>query len=136
MKIAPSRPIAGRLVPKRLLLAAALVAAPSLPAFAESAQITEGARLYAETCAVCHGTDGRGGAGYPNPIWGDGAQISKFSHAQGLFEYNQLLMPFDDPTKLNNEQKWAVVVYILANHETIAREVEVSRDEATSIAIQ
>jgi len=136
MKIALTRAVASRLVPTRLLFAAALVAAPSLPAFAESAQITEGARIYAEACAVCHGADGRGGAGYPNPIWGDGAQISKFSHAQGLFEYNQLLMPFDDPTKLDNDEKWAVVVYILANHETIAREDEVSRDEASSIEIQ
>ena len=136
MKFAVARAVTSRLVPTRLLLAAALVAAPSLPAFAESAQITEGARIYAEACAVCHGADGRGGAGYPNPIWGEGAQIRKFSHAQGLFEYNQLLMPFDDPTKLNNDEKWAVVVYILANHEIIAREGELSRDEASSIEIR
>jgi cytochrome c len=135
MKIALSRPVTSRLVSTRLVFAATLAAAP-LPAFAESAQVAEGARLYAETCAVCHGVDGRGGAGYPNPIWGDGAQISKFSHAQGLFEYNQLLMPFDDPTKLDSDEKWAVVVYILANHDIIARDDEVSRDEASSIEIR
>jgi mono/diheme cytochrome c family protein len=136
MTIALSRPAISRLVPTRLIFAAALAAVPSLPAFAESAQVAEGARLYAETCAVCHGADGRGGAGYPNPIWGDGAQIAKFSHAQGLFEYNQLLMPFDDPTKLDSAEKWAVVVYILANHDIIARDDEVSRDDAASIEIQ
>lgn len=117
------------------ILAAALAATPALPAFAESDQIAEGARLFAETCAICHGADGRGGQGYPNPIWGDGAQIRKFSHAQGLFEYNQLLMPFDDPTKLDNDEKWAVVAYILANHGVIARDEELAPEEASTIAI-
>lgn len=124
-----------RLSPARLLLAAALVAGPALPALAESAQIAEGARLFAETCAICHGADGRGGQGYPNPIWGEGAQIRKFSHAQGLFEYNQLLMPFDDPTKLDTDEKWAVVAYILANHGVIARDAELAPEEAGDLAI-
>jgi mono/diheme cytochrome c family protein len=134
MKIALLRPGSDRLV-TRLAVAAALVTASTLPAFAESAQVAEGARLYAEACAVCHGADGRGGPGYPNPIWGEGAQIRKFSHAQGLFEYNQLLMPFDDPTKWDNAEKWAVVAYILANHDVIARDDELSPEEAGTIKI-
>lgn len=130
MKTAPTRDA----LPRSLSLAAALLlAAPA--AFADSAQVAEGARLYAETCAICHGAEGRGGQGYPNPIWGDGAQIRKFSHAQGLFEYNQMLMPFDDPTKLDNDQKWAVIAYILANHGVMAREDEIDPAQARGIAI-
>lgn len=124
-----------RLSHARLLLASALAAGPALPALAESAQVAEGARLFAETCAVCHGADGRGGQGYPNPIWGDSAQIRKFAHAQGLFEYNQLLMPFDDPTKLDDTEKWAVVAYILANHGVIGRDEELLPEEARTIAV-
>lgn len=130
MIIAPMRHALSRSLPFAAFL---VVAAPT--AFAESPQVAEGARLYAETCAICHGAEGRGGQGYPNPIWGDGAQIRKFAHAQGLFEYNQMLMPFDDPTKLDNDQKWAVVAYILANHGVMAREQEIDPAQARGIAI-
>ncbi|MCG6122564.1 MAG: cytochrome c [Microvirga sp.] len=115
--------------------ALALAIATSSAALAESEQVAEGGRLYAETCAVCHGAEGRGGPGYPNPIWGDGAQIRKFAHAQGLFEYNQMLMPFDDPTKLDNAQKWAVVAYMLANHGVIEREDGVDPAQARDVTI-
>jgi len=83
---------------------------------ARSPQVAEGALLFAQYCALCHGADGQRGAGFQTPIWGPGTQIAKFASGQGLFEYNQMLMPFDDPTKLTDEQKLAITAYILANH--------------------
>ena len=85
----------------------------------DSEQIRQGETLFQEFCALCHGANGRGGQGYANPIWGQGAQLRKFKNAQGLFEYHQLLMPFNDPTLLTEEQKWAVTAYVLANHAVL-----------------
>jgi mono/diheme cytochrome c family protein len=87
----------------------------------DSEQIRQGETLFQEFCALCHGANGRGGQGYANPIWGQGAQLRKFKNAQGLFEYHQLLMPFNDPTLLTEEQKWAVTAYVLANHAVLNR---------------
>ncbi len=53
-------------------------------------------------------------------IWGPRAQLKKFETAQGLFEYMQLLMPFDDPTKIDDAARWDVIAYMLQNHKAIA----------------
>jgi len=107
------------------------VAATGQPA--PSPQIAEGPRLYAENCAACHGEDGRRGSGFQTPIWGERTQIRKFETALGLFEYNQMMMPFDDPARMTDEQKWAIIAYMLANHGTIARSATL--DPATAAAI-
>ena len=86
-------------------------------------------------CALCHGANGRGGQGYANPIWGEGAQIRKFKHAQGLFEYHQLLMPFNDPTLLTDDQKWAVTAYLLANHGVLVRGDTLDPAKASQLTI-
>jgi mono/diheme cytochrome c family protein len=101
-----------------------------------SPQVAEGQRLYAEHCALCHGADGRRGEGFQTPIWGERTQIRKFNTAFGLFEYNQMMMPFDDPSKLTDAQKWAVVAYILANHGTIARDATLDPAQAEAIPIR
>jgi cytochrome c len=121
----------------RFAAALGLALAASLPVHAQqSAQVREGARLYAETCAVCHGQDGRRGAGYQTPIWGEGAQIRRFETAMGLFEYNQMLMPFDDPSRLTDEQKWAIVAFILARHGTIPPTADINAAGASGLAIR
>lgn len=76
-------------------------------------QSAQGAALYKTHCALCHGVDGRGGQGFPRPIWGAGHDLKRFNSAQGLFEYMQLTMPFDNPEKLDDAQKRAVVAFLL-----------------------
>ncbi len=119
-------------------LAASLLGAASfaLASAERSAQVTRGAHVFAENCAVCHGEDGRAGAGYPSPIWGQGAKIARFETAMGLFEYNQMLMPFDDPSKVSDEDKWAIVAFMLANHGAIQPSAQVEPGSAGSIAIR
>ena len=118
-------------LPGLALLVSAAIGQP-----APSPQIVEGQRLYAENCAACHGDDGRRGAGFQTPIWGERTQIQKFSNALGLFEYNQMMMPFDDPTRLTDEQKWAIVAYMLFNHGTIARDATLEAGKAATVGIQ
>lgn len=112
-----------------------LAALPATAQPALSPQIASGQRLYAEYCAACHGEDGRRGAAFQTPIWGERTQIRKFNNAQGLFEYNQMMMPFDDPSRLSDEQKWAIVAYMLMNHGAIGREATLDAGTATSVRI-
>jgi mono/diheme cytochrome c family protein len=92
---------------------------PASPAGA-SAQVVQGGQLYAQHCALCHGASGRDATVFPRPIWGPGHDLGKFGNAKGLFDYLQLLMPFDDPAKLNDAQKTAVTAYMLARNGSLA----------------
>ena len=100
-------------------LAAGPAAAQTPPAGA-SAQVVQGGQLYAQHCALCHGASGRDATVFPRPIWGPGHDLGKFGNAKGLFDYLQLLMPFDDPAKLNDAQKTAVTAYMLARNGSLA----------------
>jgi len=91
-----------------------------LPPSQAGAQVLSGAHLYQRNCALCHGVAGRDATVFPRPIWGPGNDIAKFGSAKGLFEYLQLLMPFDDPSKMDDIQKTAVVAYILVRNGNLS----------------
>lgn len=101
------------------LAAGALAQTAPPPPAGASPQVALGAQLYQKTCALCHGVAGRDATVFPRPIWGPGHDIAKFGSAKGLFEYLQLLMPFDDPSKLDDAQKTAVVAYMLVRNGTL-----------------
>ena len=105
---------------------------PSSP----SRQVTEGQRLYTENCATCHGEDGQRGAAYQTPIWGPRAQIRKFETALGLFEYNQLTMPFNDPNQINDVEKLAIVAFLLANHGAMPASATLEYGQAAGISVR
>jgi mono/diheme cytochrome c family protein len=116
-------------------LAALLVSATA--AFAEeSNQVARGGTLYKEYCSLCHGADGQRGEGFQTPIWGAKAQIKKFEHALGLFEYMLFLMPFDNPNKINEQQKWDIIAYMMANHGAMERNKTIEPSTANSVPIK
>lgn len=119
-----------------LALSVALVAAVPVVASSPSPQFAAGRAAFAESCAACHGETGRGGPGYANPIWGQGAQLAKYRTAAGLFEYHQLMMPFDDPTRISDELKWALTLYVLANHGTLGQDAQLGPANAGAVAIR
>ena len=88
---------------------------PSAPAGA-SAQVLTGGKLYQQHCALCHGPKGRDAKAFPRPIWGPGHDIGKFANSKGLFEYVQQLMPFDNPAKIDDAAKTAIVAYMLVRN--------------------
>ncbi len=116
------------------LLALALLV--SFPAAADQAQLDRGREIYAEYCTLCHGADGRRGQGFQTPIWGPQTQITKFQNALGLFEYNEVLMPFDGPDKIDEAAKWAVTLYLLVNHGAMQAGQSLSRANAAQIPIR
>jgi mono/diheme cytochrome c family protein len=78
--------------------------------------VLQGAQLYQQNCALCHGVNGRDASVFARPIWGPGHDIAKFANAKGLFEYLQMLMPFDDPAKVNDAGKTAITSYMLVRN--------------------
>jgi mono/diheme cytochrome c family protein len=121
---------------RKLPVLLALAAMLSTPLSAqESAQVAQGRAHYAEYCQMCHGADGKQGDGYQTPIWGPGTQIAKFGNAQGLLDYMQL-MPFNDPSLLDDNQKLAVVAFMLANHGAMRPADTLDRSRAATLAIR
>lgn len=92
---------------------------PPAPPAGASAQVLRGAQLYQQHCALCHGAHGRDASVFPRPIWGQGHDIAKFGHAKGLFEYVQMLMPFDNPAKIDDAAKTAIVAYMLVRNGSL-----------------
>jgi mono/diheme cytochrome c family protein len=90
-----------------------------VPPSGASAQVLMGAQLYQQNCALCHGAKGRDATVFPRPIWGAGHDIGKFANAKGLFEYIQMLMPFDDPAKVDDAGKTAIVGYMLVRNGSL-----------------
>ncbi len=125
-----------RSIAAALLAAFAVACLPLTASAGDSPQVIRGAAIYRETCQLCHGADGQRGEGTQTPIWGAGAQLRKFEHGQGLFEYMQFLMPFDNPNKITEEQKWDVIAYLLVNHGAMARSGTIDPGRASSIAIK
>jgi mono/diheme cytochrome c family protein len=102
----------------------------------ESNQVARGGTLYKEYCSLCHGVDGQRGEGFQTPIWGSKAQIRKFEHALGLFEYMLFLMPFDNPNKINEQQKWDIIAYMMANHGAMERTKTLEPSTASLVPIK
>ncbi|MCE2915144.1 MAG: c-type cytochrome [Rubrivivax sp.] len=97
-------------------LPSALASEVPAPPAGASPQVLNGAKLYQAHCALCHGPKGRDANVFPRPIWGPGHDIGKFGTAKGLFDYVQLLMPFDNPAKIDDPVKTAIVAYMLVRN--------------------
>lgn len=115
---------------------AALTAVSCAAVAQESAQIAKGKEIYAQFCTLCHGVDGKRGEGFQVPIWGDGSAIaSKFGNAQTMLDYMQV-MPFNDPTLIDDIQRLAVTAFVLANHGALSRDGELTLQGAANVPIK
>jgi S-disulfanyl-L-cysteine oxidoreductase SoxD len=87
---------------------------------------TEGARIYAAKCSVCHGPEGKGGAnarlvgGDPIRNMESEKTIANFwPFATTLFDYIRRAMPWRQPRSLTNEEVYALTAYILSLNKLI-----------------
>ncbi|MEX2177474.1 MAG: cytochrome c [Gemmatimonadaceae bacterium] len=95
----------------------------------------QGARVYAQHCAVCHGAAGEGVAPNP-PLVGAGSGDFAFAndpkltktlgnywpYATTLYDYVNRAMPFVAPGSLTAAEVYAVVAYLLAENGVIGKE--------------
>jgi len=93
---------------------------------------TDGAKIYAESCAACHGEKLEGnpakGIGGDKLIGGRGSLASKtpvktvesyWPYSTTLFDYVKRAMPFSAPGSLSDNDVYAVVAYILSEAKII-----------------
>ena len=86
----------------------------------------QGAPIYAQKCAMCHGVDGKGGI---NAALVGGAPIKNnestktianfWPYATTIFDFTRRAMPWQQPNSLSNEEVYALTAYILALNKLI-----------------
>ncbi len=109
-----------------------------LPAGSGSAR--EGASIYAQKCAACHGPNGEGGSAEPlvgaqpkntSPFgpeyerWRNGAPDVPFTignywpYATTIFDYIRRAMPASAPGSLSADETYSLVAWLLAKNDVI-----------------
>jgi len=98
-----------------------------------SGKAVEGARIYAEKCALCHGDKGQGGhavrliGGPPKASLDGGKTIANYwPYATTLFDFIRRAMPFTQPRSLTDQEVYALVAYILAENKLIGADDEIN----------
>jgi S-disulfanyl-L-cysteine oxidoreductase SoxD len=88
----------------------------------------EGAKIYAEKCAMCHGDGGRGGPGGRALLGGapltDGIETAKtiknyFAYPTTIFDQIRRAMPFNAPKSLTDNEVYALTAYLLSINKLI-----------------
>jgi S-disulfanyl-L-cysteine oxidoreductase SoxD len=116
---------------------------------AGSGTASDGATLYAQKCAACHGANGEGGTadvlvgaepknsapfGPEYERWKDARPDVPFTignywpYATTLFDYVRRAMPATAPGSLTADETYAVVAWLLAKNEIIAESEVMNRE--------
>jgi len=100
------------------------------------AQATRGEKVYAASCASCHGDDLSGGGQTP-PLAGKEFNGDWIDLSMGdLYDRTHLSMPADKPGSLTPEQTVDVIAYLLKKGSFPAGETDLPTDTATLKAIK
>jgi len=93
----------------------------------------QGAPVYAQKCAMCHGIDGKGGVNAAvvggGPLTGmeSPKTIANFwPYATTLFDFTRRAMPWQQPKTLTNDEVYALTAYILALNKLIGENDEMN----------
>jgi hypothetical protein len=91
-----------------------------------SGTAAQGAPVYAQKCALCHGEGGKGGiaaavvGGPPRASLDGGKTIANYwPYATTLFDFIRRAMPYSQPSSLTSEEIYAVTAYLLAINKLI-----------------
>jgi mono/diheme cytochrome c family protein len=93
----------------------------------------QGAPIYAQKCAMCHGVKGEGGVnaavvgGAPIKDMESVKRIANFwPYATTLFDFTRRAMPWQQPRSLTNDEVYALTAYILALNKLIGENDEMN----------
>jgi mono/diheme cytochrome c family protein len=81
----------------------------------------DGAALFANDCARCHGDNLEGGEG--PPLVGPGNALNTYKTAGAILQYAMENMPNDQPATLSPTEYAAIVGFILSKHGITVPEV-------------
>jgi len=94
----------------------------------------QGARIYAQKCALCHGENGKGGA-FAAVVGGrpltEGIETVKtianfWAYSTTVFDFIRRAMPWQQPRTLSNDEVYALTAYILALNKLIGENESMS----------
>jgi mono/diheme cytochrome c family protein len=91
--------------------------------------VGDGARVYSEKCADCHGVEGVDGP-YDRLVGGQKPTKtigSYWPYATTVFDYVRRTMPFDAPGSLNDEEIYAVTAWLLWKNDIIPADAVIDR---------
>jgi cytochrome c len=106
-----------------------------------SGTAAQGAPIYAEKCALCHGINGEGGlaarlvGGEPLTTGIDvGKTIANFwASATTLFDFTRRQMPWQQPRTLTDDEVYALTAYILALNGIIGEDAVMNAKTLPSV---
>lgn len=97
--------------------------------------VREGAEVYVDQCAACHGTFGEGETRYPKLAGGslkgerpEPTVGNYWPFATTLWDYINRAMPFPSPHALNADQVYAMTAYILSLNNIVDNNFVADRD--------
>jgi S-disulfanyl-L-cysteine oxidoreductase SoxD len=97
-----------------------------------SGKAADGAKIFAEKCALCHGDNGKGGiageliGGPPKASLDGGKTIANFWPASTtLFDYIRRAMPYNAPRSLSDQEVYALTAYLFAANKLIGEGDEI-----------
>jgi cytochrome c len=96
----------------------------------------QGAKIYAQKCALCHGDNGKGGSaaalvgGAPLTSGIETAKtIANFwGYSTTVFDFIRRAMPWQQPRSLSNEEVYALTAYILSLNKLIGENEAMSAE--------
>jgi hypothetical protein len=98
-----------------------------------SGKAADGAKIFGEKCALCHGDNGQGGhaarliGGPPKATLDGGKTIATYwPYATTLFDFIRRAMPFTQPRSLNDQEVYSLVAYLLAANKLIGENDEIN----------
>jgi S-disulfanyl-L-cysteine oxidoreductase SoxD len=105
--------------------------------------VRDGAKIFAETCAACHGANGEGKPA-DRLVGGFGTLAtskpvrtvgSYWPYATTLFDYIRRAMPFNAPQSLTADQVYAVSAYILYLNKIVSEDAVLDAATLPNIAM-
>ncbi len=104
--------------------------------------VDQGAKVYGEQCAVCHGTFGEGEGRYPKLIGGEGTLTgerpepsvgSYWPFAPTLWDYINRAMPLSAPHTLSADDVYAMTAYILNFNNIVPNDFVADRNSLPKV---
>ncbi len=104
--------------------------------------VEQGAELFAQQCATCHGTFGEGEGRYPKLAGGEGTLTadrpeptvgSYWPFAPTLWDYIDRAMPFPAPHSLSADEVYALTAYILNLNDIVPSDFVADRDSLPKV---
>ena len=109
---------------------------------AGSGSVAAGSKIYADQCAVCHGTFGEGEGRFPKLTGGEGTLTkdrpepsvgSYWPFAVTLFDYINRAMPFQSPHSLPVDDVYALTAYVLNINNIVGNNFIADRDSLPKV---